>query len=620
MDTLTRRGFAGTLGAGLMARGNQAAKPNILWVTCEDMGPHLRACGDSYSVTPNLDALAGRGLTYMNAWSNAPVCAPARTTIISGMYPPSTGSEHMRSMTSLPAGMKMFPQYLREAGYYCSNNSKEDYNLEKPGQVWDDSSNKGHWRNRAAGQPFFSIFNFTITHESQLRTRPHTFVHDPAKARVPAYHPDTPEVRLDWAQYYDNITAMDTQAGEILQQLRQDGLADDTIIFFYGDHGSGMPRSKRFPYNSGLNVSIVVSIPEKFRHLAPPEYREGAKTDRLVGFVDLAPTMLSIAGLRPPAHHQGHAFMGRYQQPEQPFNYGFRGRMDERYDLIRTVRDKRYVYLRNYMPHKIYGQHIAYMFETPTTRIWKELYDRGKLNEAQKRFWETKPPEELYDLSQDPDEINNLATSPEHQDVLKKVRKAQQDLAKEIRDVGFLPEAEIHSRSRGSTPYEMGHDANKYPVERVIGTAELASSLKADAVPALRKAMGDSDSAVRYWAVMGFLMRGADAVKKEAVSLRKTLAEDASPCVRVAAAEALGRHGTDEDAKKSLAVLLQLARADKNGPFVSMIALNAIEALCGRIKPEREAILALPKEDPAAHPRANKEYITRLIEEVLDKI
>jgi uncharacterized sulfatase len=620
MDTLTRRGFAGTLGAGILARGSQAAKPNILWITCEDTGPHLHACGDAYSVTPNLDAFSRRGLMYMNAWSNAPVCAPARTTIISGMYPPSTGSENMRSMTSLPAGMKMFPQYLREAGYYCTNNSKEDYNLEKTGTVWDDSSTKGHWRNRATGQPFFSIFNFTTTHESQIRTRPHKFVHDPAKARVPAYHPDTPEVRLDWAQYYDNITTMDTQAGRVLEELQRDGLADDTIVFFYGDHGSGMPRSKRFPYNSGLNVSIVVSVPEKLRHLAPPEYREGTKTDRLVGFVDLAPTVLSIAGLRAPDHHQGQAFMGQHPKTERQFVYGFRGRMDERYDLIRTVRDKRYVYLRNYMPHKIYGQHIAYMFETPTTRVWRELYDRGKLNQAQKRFWETKPPEELYDLSKDPDEINNLASSPAHQDVLKRLRKAQQGLAKEIRDVGFLPEAEVHSRSNGSTPYEMGHDPNKYPADRIMATAELASSLKPDAIPALLKALDESDTAVRYWAVMGILMRGAEAVTKQAAPLRKALSDKSAPCVRVAAAEALGRYGSDEDAKSSLGVLLELAPADKNGPFVSMLALNAIEALLKRIKPPKEAIAALPKADPAAHPRANKEYVTRLIEEVLEKL
>ncbi|MBZ0256690.1 sulfatase, partial [bacterium] len=330
-------------------------RPNILWITSEDNGPHMGCYGDSFADTPNLDSLAKKSVIYMNAWSTAPVCAPARTTIISGMYPPSTGSEHMRSMSHLPQGFKMYPQYLREAGYYCTNNSKEDYNLEKPGQVWDDSSKKAHFRNRADGQPFFAIFNFTTTHESQIRKRPHKQVHDPNKVRVPAYHPDTPEVRQDWAQYYDKMTEMDAQAGEILAQLEEDGLTDNTIIFYYGDHGSGMPRSKRWPYNSGLSVPMILHIPEKYKDLRPPDYKRGGSSDRLVGFIDLAQTVLSLAGIKPPAHMQGHAFAGKYTQPEPEYAYGFRGRMDERYDMVRVVRNQQYLYIRNYMPHKIYG-------------------------------------------------------------------------------------------------------------------------------------------------------------------------------------------------------------------------------------------------------------------------
>ena len=182
----------------------------------------------------------------------------------------------------MPPFMKMYPQFLRERGYYCTNNNKEDYNLEKPGQVWDDSSGKAHWKNRKPGQPFFAIFNITVSHESQIRVRPHTLKHDPAKVRVPAYHPDTPEVRHDWAQYYDKITEMDAQAGQRLQELDDAGLTDDTIVFFYGDHGSGMPRSKRWPYNSGLHVPLIVHVPEKFKHLAPKDYAAGGASDRLV--------------------------------------------------------------------------------------------------------------------------------------------------------------------------------------------------------------------------------------------------------------------------------------------------------------------------------------------------
>jgi len=357
---------------------------------------------------------------------------------------------------AFPAGKKMFPQYVREAGYYCTNQSKTDYNLKEPGRVWDESSGRAHWRNRKPGQPFFAVFNSTRSHESQIRIRPHTPVHDPAVVRVPAYHPDTPEVRQDWAQYYDQVSAVDADAGRRLRELEDDGLADDTIVFYNADHGPGMPRSKRWPYDSGLHVPLVVYIPEKFKDLRPPDYRPGGKSDRLVSFVDLAPTVLSLAGIKPPDWMQGHAFLGRHQAPPQPYIYGFRGRMDERQDLVRTVTDGRHVYIRNYMPHKIYGQHIDYMFQTPTTRVWKRLHDEGKLTPAQDAFWKTKAPEELYDLEADPDEVNNLATSSAHQAILAKLRRAHRDWESSIRDVGFLPEGEIQSRSRGTLPLRHG--------------------------------------------------------------------------------------------------------------------------------------------------------------------
>ncbi len=603
----TRRGFASALGTGVLLRGRAAEepRPNILWITCEDTGPTIGAYGDKYSVTPNLDRLAARGVIYRNAWSNAPVCAPARTTIISGLYPPCTGAEHMRSITQLPEKMMMYPWYLREAGYYTTNNSKEDYNLEPTGTVWDETRKKCSWRTRKPGQPFFSVFNLTITHESQIHRRPHTLVHDPAKARIPAYHPDTPEVRHDWAQYYDNVTTMDKQAGEILDQLEQDGLAEDTIVFFYGDHGPGMPRCKRFPYDSGLRVPMIVHIPEKYRHLAPKDYRAGGASNRMVAFIDLAPTVLSLAGIRPPAFMQGSAFLGRYIGPERAYNYGFRGRQDERYDLVRSVTDGRYVYLRNYMPHLIHGQHIGTMFEMPTTKAWKKLYGEGRLNAAQRQFWEPRPPEELYDLETDPDEVKNLAGSPAHQETLRRLRAAQRDLAVKIRDVGFLPEGEIHSRARDSAPYTMGHDERRYPMKKIMETAELASSLKSQDTPALMRALAGEDSAVRYWAATGIQMRGAGAVKTARENLLKLLG-DPAPYARIAAAEALGQYGDEEDIKKALATLIDTAPANKNGAFVCLRALIAIDNLGAKAKPLAAAIKAIDTNDPATPARAGQ--------------
>jgi uncharacterized sulfatase len=591
----------------------EPARPNILWLTSEDHGPHMGCYGDAYATTPNVDRLAAKGVRYTHVWSNAPVCAPARTTLIAGMYAPSTGGEHMRSLVPYPAGKQMYPQLLRAAGYYCTNNAKEDYNLAKPGQVWDVSSNQGHWKNRKPGQPFFSVFNSLKSHESQIRTRPHQQVHDPAKVRVPAYHPDTPEVRQDWAQYYDQVSAADADAGVRLRELEQAGLADDTIVFYFADHGSGMPRSKRWPYDSGLHVPLVVYIPEKFRSLAPADYVPGGKSDRLVSFLDFAPTVLSLAGVKPPEWMQGHAFLGQFAAPPQPFVYGFRGRMDERYDLVRTVTDGRFVYVRNYLPHLIYGQHVDYMFQTPTTQVWKKLHDEGKLTAAQDIFWNRKPPEELYDLHADPDEVHNLAGSPEHQATLAKMRQAQQDWARRIRDVGFLPEGERFTRAPGVSPYDLGHDERKYPFERIFAMAELASLLRPESVPELKKALGDGDSAVRYWAALGLLMRGPAGFDAAGPELRAAL-DDRSPYVRVVAAQALGQYGNADDQDRSLRLLAELASWSKHDVFTVMAALNALDALGAKAQRVADAIRALPANGKAPDPRYAP-YVPRLLQD-----
>lgn len=592
-------------------RASGQPKPNILWITAEDMGPHLGACGDPYAVTPNLDRLAARGTVYGNAWSNAPVCAPARTAIISGMDPCALGAHHMRSLVPMPAGIQMFPAYLRQAGYYCTNSVKEDYNLAKPEGTWDESSDKAHYRKRAKGQPFFAVFNHTITHESQIRRRPHTLVHDPSRVRVPAYHPDTPEVRQDWAQYYDNITTMDGQAGRLLEELEKDGLLNDTIVFFYGDHGSGMPRSKRWPYNSGLNVCVVASIPEKYRHLAAAGYQQGGRSGRLIEFMDLAPTMLSLAGIEPLKHFHGEAFLGPHARPPKRYLHGFRGRMDERLDNVRSVRDDRFVYVRNYMPHKIYGQYLAYMWETPATQVWERLYKEGKLNPVQRKFWEPKPPEELYDLRKDPDEVNNLAGSAAHRGILDRMRAEHRRYELALRDTGMLAESEMHARSRGESPYDMARDPKRFDGARLLEAAQLASSLDPQAAARLGKMLRDEDSGVRYWGAMGLLMRGGKAVTAHAEGLKKALQDDSAP-VRIAAAEALARFGAAEELNASMEALVPLCHPVDSGAYASVEALNAVEAIGERAKPWIGKILAMPDEDPNAPQRARSEYIRRM--------
>jgi arylsulfatase A-like enzyme len=598
---------------GIILNASFAAdRPNILWLTSEDHGPHMGCYGDTYATTPNIDALAAKGMLFKRAWSNGPVCASARTTIIAGMYSPSTGGEHMRSMVPMPKGTKMYPQFLREAGYYCTNNSKEDYNLVKPDGVWDESSGKASWKNRKDGQSFFAIFNETCSHESQLRKRPHTAVHDPAKVRVPAYHPDVPEVRQDWAQYYDKVTEADASAGERLKELAEAGLVEDTIVFYYADHGSGMSRNKRWPSNSGLQVPMVVYFPPKWQHLAPKEYAAGTKSDRLVSFVDLAPTLLSIIGVQPPGWMQGHAFAGKYQSEPQRFIYGFRGRMDERYDCVRSVTDGRYVYLRNYMPHLSQAQHVSYQFETPSTRAWRKLFDEGKLTPEQSIFWrEPKDAEELYDLQSDPDEVHNLAASPDHAATLAKMRKAQEELAMKIRDAGMIPEGEMHHRSEGTTPYDMAHDEKLYPLARILKSAGEASSMKADSIADLKAGFADSDNAVRYWSAMGMLMRGPAGISAAHDELVKA-SKDSSTYVQVAANWALAKHGSDADRAMALPLLASLANWSQHNVFTSISALNAIGDLGDKAKPIAEQLKTLPAQGESPDGRFSG-YVARLL-------
>ena len=591
--------------------------PNILWVSSEDNGPQLGCYGDEYAVTPNLDSFAKRSLRYTRASSNAPVCAPARTTIISGVFPPATGAEHMRSFLPLPDSMKLFPAYLRELGYYCTNNSKEDYNLAKGEDVWDESGRNGHWKNRAEGQPFFSVFNFTISHESKIRNEidEENRIHDPAKVTIPAYHPDTPEVRKDWAQYYDRLTMMDAEVGAALKELEEAGLAEDTIVLYWGDHGSGMPRNKRWPYNSGLHVPMMIHVPEKWKPLAPKEYETGGTSDRMVGFIDLAPTMLSLAGVEPKEWMHGDAFAGKFQAEGGEYSYGFRGRMDERYDLVSTVMGKRYVYLRHYMPHRIYGQYIDYMFQTPTTQVWHDMFHAGELNEAQSHFWKTKPTEELYDLETDPDEVNNLVGKAEHAEVLEKMRAAHASWEKEIRDIGFLPEAEIHKRSAGSNPYEVGHDSEKYDFDAVFAAAQLASSQKEEDIPAIVKLLDDENLAVRYWGAMGLLIQEEVGVKEGRKALRKALKDDCAS-VAIVAAEALARFGPEKGRARAVEVILSHADQSAGDVFEAILATNALDYVDDLAKPHLEKIKALPKKPGKPAPRADK-YVSNLIKKIL---
>ena len=593
----TRRGFLKAAGLGAfgvalsgcwdpvrrprpVARRPEPASqsPNILWITCEDTSPYLGAYGDPNAITPNLDRLAGESILYENAFTPAPVCAPNRSCLITGLYATTLGTQHLRSTVEIPRQIQPFPKLLRAAGYYCSNNHKEDYNFDDP-TIWDESSPNAHWRNRSPGQPFFSVFNFTSTHQGQINGSDEEFEakyrsklspderHDPDKLLLPPYYPDTPMVRKIWARYYDLITFMDKQVGDLLRQLYEDALENNTIVFFFSDHGMGLPRFKRTLYDSGLHVPLFVRLPAPHQHLAP--LAPGARTDRLVSFVDFAPTVLRLAGQRVPDHMQGEPFLGKEPAPPRDYIYGAASRVDEAYEKSRCVRDKRYKYIRNFHPHLPYIQASDYCDQAEIMQELRRIAARGDMIGPQQFWWEpTKPVEELYDTQADPHEVRNLADSEAHQEILVSMRNRLFAWMRRTRDTGFLPEAEMYIRAGDSTIYEMAQDPQRYPLDRVLEVAELVG-MGPKVLPALVEYLDDSDSAVRYWAAVGL-----DALGPQAAPARDALRDaldDPSPNVRFTAAGALCRLGECERALQVLAKGLQ----DPREP----VALHAARSL-----------------------------------------
>ncbi len=548
--------------------------PNILWLVSEDNSPFLGCYGDEFATTPNLDKLASEGFLYSHAYANAPVCAPTRNTILTGVYACSNGNQHMRSYYPKSDIVKTYPEYLRKAGYYCTNNAKTDYNLGDfdDKSIWDECSNKAHYKNRAPGKPFFAVFNTAISHESSI----HKWIpndelrHSPEEVPIPPYHPKTPEMKHDWAQYYDKVEDMDAWVGKKLKELDDAGLAENTIVFYYGDHGGVIARSKRYVYETGTRVPFIIRIPEKYKYLFPAK-KTGSKMDRLISFVDLVPTLLSIAKVPIPDYLQGHAFLGTQKTEDPEYAFMFRGRMDERYDMSRAVRDQKYRYIRNYMPYRIYGQHIEYLWRAPSIRSWEKAYKNGECNEVQSAFWRPKPAEELYDTENDPWEIHNLAGNPEYKDVLARMRAVNKDWVTRIYDTGFIPEADQINRSNGIPMYDYMR-SGKVDLDKIIDAADIATMGDPANLDKMISYLNSSESAIRYWGATGILILGDKAaVAKEAL---KTALDDESPDVAVVAAEALYKLGETEPAKKQLLAILKNPNA-----YARCHALNAIDCI-----------------------------------------
>lgn len=459
----------------------QQKKPNIVWIVCEDISPFISAYGNKEINTPNIDRLAKEGVKYNYVYTTAGVCAPSRSSIITGMYQTSIGTMHMRTIGDpkyqpvpsysavIPEYVKCFPEYLRKAGYYCTNNEKQDYQFIPPVTVWDENGPAASFQNRPKGKPFFSVFNLAITHESMLWIRKDSFLVDPKKLSVPPIYPNTDTAREAIARLFTNIELMDKQVGEIVQMLKKDGLYDNTIIFFYSDHGGALPWMKREILERGTHIPFIIRY--------PGGKNAGTENNDLISSVDFAPSILSLAGIPVPSYMQGQAFLGP-QKSNTPRKYVFAGRdrMDTEYDRVRMVKDRRYRYIYNYMPQKKYYQDIEFRLSIPLMKEIIQWRDEKKLNVVQASWFKTKPIEELFDVEKDPYELNNLVHDPLYADKLKEMRAAFQEWTKSVGDMASTPEAEMIKKMWNGN--DMPSSTANPVVEKVSGGVKLSCETK----------------------------------------------------------------------------------------------------------------------------------------------
>jgi arylsulfatase A-like enzyme len=564
------------VGAAAMA----ADRPNIVWIVSEDNSKHwLRLYEEGGAAMPNIEKLADNGLVFQNAFSNAPVCSVARSTLITGSYAPRIAAQYHRraAMAPMPEGLRMFPHYLREAGYYTTNNSKTDYNLSDKG-MWDESSNKATYRNRDSEQPFFHVQNFGRTHEGQLHfteefMEENATETDPHAIKVFPYHPDTPVFRYTYAKFQDHHIETDAQMGEFLARLKDDGVADDTIVFYYGDHGGVLPRGKGYAYESGLNVPLVVYAPEKWRHLLP--VNAGRSVNGFVSFIDFGPTVLNLAGVDVPEAMDGKPFLGEgvtaRDLDRRDEAFGYADRFDEKYDLVRTFRKGKYKYIRNYQPFNFDGLFNDYRYKMLAYREWHAMYQAGELNAVQSQFFEPREAEALYDIEKDPHETNNLADDPKSASVLRDLRQRLTNKVKEISDLSFLPEPAMLSEAL-SNPVQFGRE-NQDRIGKLVDTANLSLLPFAKAKSGIAKAFKSNDPSIRYWGAIVCSSFG-----KEASSFTETaknlVKNDADNLVRVRAAEFLALIGA---VKPQKAIYMSLKNAESE--VEANLILNTVTLL-----------------------------------------
>jgi arylsulfatase A-like enzyme len=536
------------------------------------------------AVTPSIDRLAKKGVLFKNAYATAPVCAPARSCLVTGVYATSMGTQNLRSDFKIPDFIRTLPHILRDAGYYCSNNYKEDYNF-NDSTIWDESSHEAHWRHGPSGKPFFSVFNFEITHQSQIFGDDEAFHNKygrlltddertkPEDINLQPYFFDSPQVRKLWARYYDLVKLMDKRVNDILAQLKEDGLEENTIIFFYADHGTGMPRAKRALYNSGVKVPFIVYAPEKYQHFI--KYQPGTKTNDIVSFVDFPPTVLNILGIPIPDYMQGKAFMGEDIEPRE-YAFATSDRVDEAFEISRVVKSHKYSYIRNFLPHLPL---IQPNFYTDQSEIMKELIRLKEITEMtpeQKSMWLPKRfPEELYDLEKDPFETHNLASDPAYHDVLVVMRNELKTWIIKTHDTGLIPEGYLLENCDQTTAYEISGSDQFYPKDNILKTNDLLLEENID-IKQLISHLNAENILVRYWAAV--TLQYVESPSEEAIEALSNALNDPSIYVKLAAAETLcSLSNCSSEAQK--AILSGLQADDR---MVSLMAARIFELNKGK--------------------------------------
>lgn len=539
----------------------QPARPNILYIALEDITPMMGCYGDTYAKTPNFDKLAEEGIRYTNAHAVAPVCSVSRSSIVTGMYPSTIGTMHHRSGgVPAPAFLQFVPNLMSGAGYYTTNH-KGDYNI--VGMKYDRQGKKSGdtpWRRRPdKSQPFFSKLDFGECHSSVTKTPEDVIVarrlnrlqpgdfHDPEEAPIPSFHPDDPVFRKAWARYYDAVTQVDYRAGEVFAALKQDGLWDETIVIVWADHGVGMPRGKHTAWEQGTHVPLIIRFPEKYQHLAPAQ--PGAVLDDLVCLMDMAPSVLTFAGIDPPDHMHGRALLCKGDVNKREFLVAVRNRLDTRTQFVRSIRDKRYRYMRHFYPHRPYAPYETYQWEAPIYDRFQQLALAGKLKGPQAEYAQRfKAVEQLYDSENDPEMVRNLADDPAYAEVLKEMRQRLHDWMIESRDLALIEERELYERAKGRSLWAVGQEIENY--EAILETANLQLHGES-ALAELQTRSTDADPLIRYWAVLGLMVitQTADSAVVEQILpyLYKSLTDE-SIDVRLLAAEGLFNLGYYEKA------------------------------------------------------------------------